>query len=116
MARPAAHVILTQVVQPGTAPVSFLVGWTSFVPFAEIDQTGSTAEVAVGVHRYPLTARRGLLPRDQPPLNWRAMLGDLMTQEIPDPLVEFQLFETGGCRSGSRSPKIFPLPCGPYLF
>jgi len=33
--------------------------------------------------------------RDQPLLDWRALLGDAMVRDVPDPLVEFQLFETG---------------------
>jgi hypothetical protein len=50
----------------------------------------------VGVHRYPLTGtKKKVVLRDAPPLNWRAMLGDAMTHEIPEPMVEFQLFETG---------------------
>ncbi len=53
-------------------------------------------QVAVGVHRYQLREpRRSLLLRDQPPLNWRALLGDKAKHSVPAPLVEFQLFETG---------------------
>lgn len=59
---------------------------------------GTVWQVAVGVHRYPLCGpgKRKLVLRDTPPLNWRAMLGDSMTCEVPEPMVEFQLFETGG--------------------
>jgi hypothetical protein len=54
------------------------------------------SQVAVGIHRYPLRApKRAPLLRDIPPLNWRAMLGDSMTHSVPEPMVEFQLFETG---------------------
>lgn len=84
--------------QEGSSPLQYLVGWTSFVPFSEIREDGNAASVAVGVHRYTLEApagQRGLVLRDQPSLNWRAMLGDMMVQEVPEPLVEFQLFETG---------------------
>lgn len=56
----------------------------------------ASMQVAVGVHRYPLVPPRGAPQlRERPPLNWRAMLGDAMTREVPDPMVEFQLFETG---------------------
>ncbi|KAG2438730.1 hypothetical protein HXX76_005275 [Chlamydomonas incerta] len=91
---------------PGMAPLQFLVGYAAFVPFCEIREDGAAAHVAVGVHRYPLTPpdpARPVLLRDQPPLNWRAMLGDMMTMEVPDPLVEFQLFET------ARTPILPPL-------
>ncbi len=77
------------------APKQYLVGYTAFVPFSEIREDGSAAHVAVGVHRYPLRPPTPLFLRDQPPLDWRAMLGDRMSMEVPEPLVEFQLFETG---------------------
>jgi hypothetical protein len=70
---------------------------------SEIREDGSAAHVAVGVHRYalqPPNPARPLLLRDQPPLNWRAMLGDLLSREVPEPLVEFQLFETGAAGGG----------------
>lgn len=73
-----------------------MVGWTSFVPFSFLSDDGSQAEVAVGVHRYALTGQRKLLLRDVPTLNWRGMIGDLLLRDVPEPMVEFQLFETGG--------------------
>jgi nephrocystin-4 len=77
-------------------PVQYTLGWSAFVPFAFISDDGSQAEVAVGVHRYVLGGRSsGLLLRDQPLLDWRSLLGDNMLHDVPDPLVEFQLFETG---------------------
>ena len=77
-------------------PVQYSLGWSAFVPFAFISDDGSQAEVAVGVHRYPLGGHAaGMLLRDQPLLDWRALLGDAMMRDVPDPLVEFQLFETG---------------------
>ncbi|GLC73822.1 hypothetical protein PLESTF_001424700 [Pleodorina starrii] len=95
---------------PGLAPLQYLIGYTAFVPFSEIRDDGSAAHVAVGVHRYalkpPAVSGPGsgpLLLRDQPPLNWRAMLGDMMAMEVPEPLVEFQLFET------ARTPILPPL-------
>lgn len=69
-------------------------------------------QVAVGVHRHPLTEpKQGLLLRDVPPLNWRALLGDNAFHGLPNPLVEFQLFETGamrmvGCSSCSASAEL----------
>lgn len=47
-------------------------------------------------HTPYLNLSSGLLLRDQPLLDWRALLGDAMVRDVPDPLVEFQLFETGG--------------------
>ncbi|GFR44041.1 hypothetical protein Agub_g5201 [Astrephomene gubernaculifera] len=88
---------------PGMAPLQYLVGYTAFVPFSELQPDGSGASVAVGVHRYALRPPKPLLLRHQPPLNWRALLGDMMSQEIPDPMVEFQLFET------ARTPILPPL-------
>ena len=86
-----------QVLQPDIMPpVQYSLGWSAFVPFAFISDDGSQAEVAVGVHRYPLGGHAaGMLLRDQPLLDWRALLGDAMMRDVPDPLVEFQLFETG---------------------
>lgn len=80
----------------GDAAVQYLVGWTSFIPFLDIREDGGEGRVAVGIHRYYLRSRRGLMLRDIPSLNWRSMLGDGMMHEIPEPKVEFQLFETGG--------------------
>ena len=80
---------------PGQPLLHYLVGHAAFVPFSDVREDGSVATVAVGVHRYMLKPPTPLLLRDQPPLNWRAMLGDMMSQEIPEPLLEFQLFETG---------------------
>ncbi|KXZ51260.1 hypothetical protein GPECTOR_13g747 [Gonium pectorale] len=88
---------------PGMAPLQYMVGCAAFVPFSEVREDGSAAHVAVGVHRYMLKPPKPLLLRDQPPLNWRAMLGDMMSQEVPEPLVEFQLFET------ARTPILPPL-------
>ena len=86
-----------QVLQPEVVPpVQYSLGWSAFVPFAFISDDGSQAEVAVGVHRYPLGGHNsGLMLRDQPLLEWRALVGDSMVKDVPDPLVEFQLFETG---------------------
>jgi nephrocystin-4 len=85
-----------QVYQPDVLPaVQYSLGWSAFVPFSFISDDGAQSEVAVGVHRYPLVGESGLLLRDQPPLDWRSLLGDSTAREIPDPLVEFQLFETG---------------------
>jgi hypothetical protein len=105
---------LLQVFLPAILPpVQYLLGWSAFVPFAFISDDGAQAEVAVGVHRYVLGGRQaGLLLRDQPLLDWRALLGDSMMHDVPDPLVEFQLFETGrgqnrdqcqGVRSGEKN-------------
>ncbi|GIL84279.1 hypothetical protein Vretimale_15928 [Volvox reticuliferus] len=88
---------------PGLAPLQYLIGYTAFVPFSDIREDGSAAHVAVGVHRYQLKPPEPLVLRDQPQLNWRAMLGDMLSMEIPEPLVEFQLFET------ARTPILPPL-------
>lgn len=86
----------SQAVLQGAEPKQLLVGWTALVPFSFIADDGSYAEVAVGVHRYPLRVPRPApLLRDVPVLNWRALLGDAMTCAVPEPMVEFQLFETG---------------------
>lgn len=63
------------------------------------------------MHRYVLGSRAGnknLVLRDQPALNWRAKLGDSLLREIPEPMVEFQLFETG-----ARAHELFRLRCDP---
>lgn len=87
----------------GQPPLQILVGHAAFVPFSGVSPDGSQAEVSVGIHRYelrPHAHKQGLLLRDTPALDWRQMLGDRVSRSIAEPLVEFQLFETGESRSG----------------